>query len=238
MRIFIKKIKYRLKPAQKLRRAKRARGKKWPNFWVISIMFIATGALLGGAISKRFAPIIREIAAAKVKAAAGRIINDAIISQVAQNESVFDGIETIERKESGEVSSVELNPLKMNALKAAVTREIQEKFSQIDAKEIYVPLGSALKNEMFAGRGPKIPVKIITLSTLEMNLLSEMVSCGINQSKHEIILRVKANICAILPAGKIETEATSQIPVSETIIIGDTPRFYGNICQPEIRRAN
>ena len=48
-------------------------------------------------------------------------------------------------------------------------------------------------------------------------------SAGINQTRHKIYLNVNMKIKVIVPFKSEEVEVATQIPISETIIVGKTP---------------
>ena len=54
----------------------------------------------------------------------------------------------------------------------------------------------------------------------------EFISAGINQTKHKISIIIILNIEIILTNKSSVTSVKSEVPVSETLIIGDIPNVY------------
>ena len=81
----------------------------------------------------------------------------------------------------------------MNLLKARISEEIQDKINKLDTDAISIPVGSMLNNELTAGRGPRIPLKLVTVGAMEMDFWGNFTAAGINQTKHDVHLNIKLN---------------------------------------------
>ncbi|MEG1441994.1 MAG: sporulation protein YunB, partial [Oscillospiraceae bacterium] len=51
-------------------------------------------------------------------------------------------------------------------------------------------------------------------------------SVGINQTRHRIMVVVKVPISIAAPLKKISSEVVSEVPIAETVIVGDVPNTY------------
>ena len=89
-----------------------------------------------------------------------------------------------------------------------------------------IPLGSLILPELLSGRGPAIPVRILSIRNSESTFESYFTEAGINQTLHQLTMQVGVDV-AILVLGRSESfTVTSQVVVAETIIVGDVPDTF------------
>lgn len=58
---------------------------------------------------------------------------------------------------------------------------------------------------------------------------SEFAAAGINQTRHKIVLVINTEVIIILPTASASVTVSTQITVSETIIVGTVPNNYVNV---------
>ncbi len=192
----------------------------WILLLLLWILSLVRGQLL---------PIAVSLAEAKSKALGVAIINEAVTQQITQNNAEFLQLYDIQKNTDGEITAITANVARMNTLKAELTRVIQKRLSEIDTKEIGIPVGNLFNQEFLSGRGPKIPMKIVTVGTTAIDFSNTFTAAGINQTKYEVLLDVKLNVSAILPTQTASVEVSSSLPVAQTIIVGKVPDAYANI---------
>lgn len=81
--------------------------------------------------------------------------------------------------------------------------------------------------------GPSITVKMEPIGRVVVTYESLFESAGINQTRHKILVNVKTNLKIILPLQSKEVEVVNQIPISDTVIVGEVPNsmWGGNMLQ-------
>ena len=89
-----------------------------------------------------------------------------------------------------------------------------------------IPIGNLLGSSLLLGRGPDIPVDITMLSSSRVDFKNELVSAGINQTKHQMKLDVVIDIDVIMPWRTVSTQVVSEILIAETVIVGQVPQTY------------
>jgi sporulation protein YunB len=189
-------------------------------------------AVMGSATSamrNRFIPLALSMAEAKARSVGTLLINEAVAGQLAAHRVSYARLYTVEKNSAGEISAITADTEKMNVLKAELTALIQSKIGGMEPQRVGIPLGSIFNNEFLAGRGPRIPIKLVTLGAMQIDFSNSFVSAGINQTKLDVRLEVRAKISAILPAGTTTAEVVSVIPVAQTVIVGKVPAGYANI---------
>lgn len=198
-------------------------GKAVGNLLRLLILLILIALLLLIFFRFRFGSSIRELAEIQVENATSDLINDAVIQQIAVSDVAYDRMIYFEKDLNGKITALKSNIGEMNRLKSDVLRVINEEILDMDSSDIGIPIGSLILSEIFSGKGPMIPVHIISVRNSDASFDSHFVEAGINQTLHQISMCVSVDI-AILVFGQTEKfQVQSQVLVSETVIVGDVP---------------
>ena len=151
---------------------------------------------------------------------ANKLVNEAV--QSVYNDGRYSDLSEINE---GDVKTIETDTAKINRLKSELNQTIQD--NMLGSETVYIPLGSALGFYFLSGIGPKIPVKICPISIVDTDIRDEFKSAGINQVYHKIYLDVSVEMSFVgLLMSETQTIKTTNL-ISETVIIGDTPQYYG-----------
>ena len=89
-----------------------------------------------------------------------------------------------------------------------------------------IPIGNLLGSSLLLGRGFDIPVDITMLSSSRVDFKNDLISAGINQTKHQMKLDVVIDIDVIMPWRTVSTQVVSEILIAETVIVGKVPQTY------------
>lgn len=192
-------------------------------FWIILILLMFNVSLL---ILARFKPVFLEKTVMLAKARATEVINSAIID-------VFSGIESddyvnIIKKDTGEITSISSDTVKMNKLKASITQAVLKKAESGDGFYIHIPIGSLTNHPVLQGVGYRIPVKVSLDGVSKTDFEAEFLNAGINQVKNRIFIIVTARISIISSFMTVSEEVSTEVPVSETIVVGEVPNYYSD----------
>ncbi|MCH5211034.1 MAG: sporulation protein YunB [Oscillospiraceae bacterium] len=189
-------------------------------FFVLLIL-----AILFFAVLIRLQPAFLDYAASYANNMANSIVNESI-NKVFSNELYSNLTEVSEKSESG-IKTLSTDTIKINKLKAELNREIQDNIKNFQSETVNMPLGSATNLYFLAGMGPQIPIRIYPMSMLNTDFREEFDSAGINQVYHRLYLDVSLEMSFVgLTFSENETITTSAL-LSETVIVGDTPEYYG-----------
>lgn len=175
---------------------------------------------------RRLAPVVEQLAASRVAYLAGEVINDAINEQIALGGAEYDELILLEKDAEGKVTALKTNMAAINKLKTDVTALVLERISSMDSSQLAIPLGNIIDGELFSGRGPEIPIIVIPVGVAEADFSTALVTAGINQTRHQILVTVSANISVLLPGYETSTVVSSQVVVAETVIVGEVPQAY------------
>ena len=70
------------------------------------------------------------------------------------------------------------------------------------------------------------PVEILMLTSSRVGFDNSIVTAGINQTKHRILLTVSVDIDVVVPWGTRSTQVQSQVLIADTIVVGQVPESY------------
>ena len=118
------------------------------------------------------------------------------------------------------------NMSEVNRLKTDILNMINDEIMAIDSSDLGVPLGSLVLPELFSGRGPSIPVKILSIRNSDASFSTCFSEAGINQTLQQLTMDVVVDV-SVLVLGKTHSlSVSSQVVVAETIIVGQVPNTY------------
>ena len=191
---------------------------------ILIVLVVGVGALL--LFRDRYRGAIRELARTKVTNATSDLINDAIDGQIEMGNIQYDRIVYFEKDLNGRITALKTNMSEVNRLKTNILNLINDEILAMDTSHLGVPLGSLFLPEFLSGKGPGIPVEIISIRNSDASFDSTFRAAGINQTMHQLSMEVLIDV-SVLVLGETESFAvSSQVVVAETIIVGDVPDTY------------
>lgn len=189
---------------------------------VLLALLVCMGLFLRLCVS----PVVQELAKATVSNRASYIINEAIEAQLESGEINYENIVYLEKNVDGAVTALRTNINEINRLKTQILSVIDTMLLEMDVNEIGLPLGSLLLPELFSGSGPKLPVKVMSISTSDADFRNVFSEAGINQTSQQIMMDVAITMTILTPVGTESVTATSTVVVAETVIVGNVPGSY------------
>ena len=177
-------------------------------------------------LRSRYRDVIRELAETQVKNTTSDLTNDAIAKQIADGIIQYDRIVYFEKDLDGRITALKTNMSEVNRLKTDILNIINDEILALDTSDIGVPLGSLFLPELLSGKGPAIPVHILSIRNSDATFLSNFSQAGINQTLHQLTMLVSVDV-AILVLGQTGSfTISSEVVVAETVIVGDVPNTY------------
>lgn len=197
--------------------------RRFLRFALIVLAVILIGFLL---FRSKYHDVIRDLAQTKVTNATSDLINDAVAEQIASGTIAYDRIVYFEKNLDGRITALKTNIGEVNRLKTETLNIINDEILAIDESDIGIPLGSLLLPELLSGRGPQIPVEILTIRNSDATFSSNFTQAGINQTLHQINMSVSVDVAILVLGRTIQFTVASEVVVAETIIVGDVPDTY------------
>ena len=193
----------------------------WRLFWLLLILIAAFCMFCS-----RFRNVIRELAETQVKNTTSDLTNDAIAKQIAAGNIAYDRIVYFEKDLDGRITAMKTNMTEINRLKTDILNLINDEILALDTSDIGIPLGSLFLPEFFSGKGPAIPVHILSIRNSDANFASHFSEAGINQTLHQLIMEVNVDVSVLVLGQTSSFAVNSEVVVAETVIIGDVPQTF------------
>lgn len=176
----------------------------------------------------KFSDAICGLAETQVRNATSDLINDAIDRQIENQNIQYDRIVYFEKDLDGRITALKTNMSEVNRLKTDILSLINDEILAMDSSDLGIPLGSLILPEFFSGRGPGIPVRILSIRNSDASFTSTFAEAGINQTLQQMNMLVSVDV-AVLALGQTNFfTVSSQVVVAETIIVGQVPDTYLN----------
>ena len=157
---------------------------------------------------------------------ANEVVNSAVDDVFVKEE--YQSLAKIMENSSENIKAIETDTAKINRLKSTIIQSMQKNIDSHKSDTVYVPLGSCSNLYFLAGLGPKVPIRIYPVSIVNADFKESFDSVGINQVKHKLYLDVSMKMSFVgMMFAQSDTVETSVL-LNETIIVGDTPTYYGN----------
>ena len=175
---------------------------------------------------RRYQQVILHLAETQVKNATSDLINDAIDRQIEIGNIHYDRIVYFEKDLEGRITALKTKMSEVNRLKTDILNLINDEILAVDTADLGVPIGSLFMPEFLSGRGPSIPVQILSIRNSDASFHSHFSEAGINQTLQQITMDVSVDV-AVLVLGETDSfTVSSQVVVAETIIVGDVPDTF------------
>ncbi len=174
-------------------------------------------------VDRNFRPLVFSLAEARSAAMATRALN-AALTEALEDGVDYDDLMNVRMDDGGQVSLLSANT--MNALAERAGDAALRKLETVSAQKVDVPLGAALGLTLLAGSGPRIPISIVPVGSVQTDFETEFEACGINQTRHKVYLQLSASIRIVIPTGAKTTNVTANMLVAESIIVGKVPESF------------
>ena len=195
--------------------------------WLIRLGIIALVLLiLLLSLRGKYRYVISDLAKTSVMNTTSDLTNDAIARQIATGNIAYDRIVFFEKDLDGRITALKTNMSEVNRLKTDVLNIINDEILALDSSDIGIPIGSLFLPELFSGKGPAIPVHILSIRNSDANFVSSFSQAGINQTLHRLNMEVSVDVAVLVLGETSGFTMSSEVVVAETIIVGQVPQTY------------
>ena len=200
--------------------------RKFRSFFRLVAFLLAAVLILFLMLRSRYRDVIRELAQTQVKNTTSDLTNDAIAKQIADGVIQYDRIVYFEKDLNGRITALKTNMSEVNRLKTDILNIINDEILALDTSDIGVPMGSLFLPEFLSGKGPVIPVHILSIRNSDAVFASDFSQAGINQTLHKLTMEVSVDVAVLVLAQTTSFTVTSEVVVAETVIVGEVPQTF------------
>lgn len=156
-------------------------------------------------------------------------VSDAVNLTLKKLNYSYDDIAKLVYAKDGNVQAIETDSLKINRIKAEITRAVQKEIAKVYDNKIDIPLGSFTNVTVLSNVGPNIPVTFNLTGSFSSEIISTFEQAGLNQTVHHIRLMLTSKIMttSLDYSGKITF--TTDFEIAQSVIVGKIPSTYGSL---------
>lgn len=191
-----------------------------------AVLLLAVFVAIMVPIRNRFRLITKDLAITQAKNQTSDLINDAISEQMAVDGIEYDRIIYFEKDLQGRITALKTNMNEMNRLKTETLNRINNQILALDTNDIGIPFGNVVFSELLSGKGPTIPVRVISISNSDGDFSSTFSEAGINQTLHQLHMSVSVDVTILVLNETESFHIASQVVVAETVIVGTVPETF------------
>lgn len=200
----------------------------WKKSVLVLIGFLLILCILFVIVSSNLRPVAMESAVASTTDVITEIVNRAIQDKMTDGALMYDDLVTLEKDTNGNVTALVTDIHKVNAIQSEITNMVIDRLAERKSQVEEIPLGNLIGGALFSGRGPKIPVKILSVTSVSSAFRNDFSAAGINQTCHRIMLTVYVNLTILIPGSTKDITVETEVAIAETVIVGTVPGTYAN----------
>lgn len=171
----------------------------------------------------RILPYVSDVSETIARSRTLDIINETSV-EILNDDFNYEEIVKISRDDSGKINLIQSDTAKLNKIASELAIKSNEKLRKMDNIEVVVPLGWTTDKGLLFNIGPRIKIPIEPVGNMNITYESDFESAGINQTRHKIYFNVEARVRVMLPFKSREITINTQVPVTDTIVVGDIPK--------------
>lgn len=190
-------------------------------------------AMLLSVVFYKMRPVILRHAESAAETLLLDASNKAILDILSEQNVSYNDIVTLSREESGRVTSLETDIVKINSLKSLISNRLSGIISENEYYDLYIPLGTFFSSTYTSGYGPKIHFKMQLTATARVNFSHEFKAAGINQVLHIVMVDMDISGSLVITGYNGGISVKNQAMAAQTIIVGTTPEAFTNVIESE-----
>ena len=174
----------------------------------------------------RYQQVILDLSRTQVTNSTSDLINDAVAQRIDDGNIDYDRLIYFEKDLTGKITALKTNIGEVNKIKTDILNTINDEIMAIEQTDLGIPLGNLFLPEMLSGKGPQIPVKILSIRNSDGYFESSFTQAGINQTLHQVHMFVLVDVAVLVLGRTLIFTVESDVVVAETVIVGDVPDTF------------
>ena len=200
---------------------RRRGGRRLPTkraFFILLAMVIALALLLQAVLLNH----VRALCETSITNRLEALANQKAYEMLSESDCSYSDFILLSYGADGGVRAASVNTVKLNLFRSALALGVLEKLTD-DTFSVSVPVGNMLGLLFFSGKGGNVTVTTQVAEGLRARFSTVFTTAGINQTRHAIGISLDFTAYYLLPTGKERVGFSINIPLGETVIVGDVP---------------
>lgn len=176
-------------------------------------------------IESQIIPLLNNITINRARELATDSINSAVYNILNEEDLSYKNLVQIIYDEENNIKAIETNALLINQFKSEVSLKMQRIIAKGEDYTVKIPICAFLGLELLRNTGPEISTEINLIGNITTDISSSLVSSGINQNLHSIILEVTGDISVISTGVNEMISIKTNYIIAQTVIVGKIPNI-------------
>lgn len=211
--------------------------RKWLKLLITFILLIIFTFIILVFLSNKVMPFYMNYSEAEMKRVVTTVINKSVTEEVT-NQLEVDSLFVL-KKENDNTIIVDFDPVIVNRVMSKISDVVYNNLKLISKKDkltlekynldesyFYIPSGIIFNTTMLNNIGPRIPINLEIISSVNPNLKTEVTEYGINNSLIEVYIHVIVDVKMILPMYANTMQIVVVVPLAVKLIQGEVPKYY------------
>lgn len=211
--------------------------RKWLKLLITFILLIIFTFIILVFLSNKVMPFYMNYSEAEMKRVVTTVINKSVTEEVT-NQLEVDSLFVL-KKENDNTIIVDFDPVIVNRVMSKISDVVYNNLKLISKKDkltlekynldesyFYIPSGIIFNTTMLNNIGPRIPINLEIISSVNPNLKTEVTEYGINNSLIEVYIHVIVDVKMILPMYSNTMQIVVVVPLAVKLIQGEVPKYY------------
>ena len=149
---------------------------------------------------------------------------DEIIDTGYDYKNLFD----ISTNKDNEINMVVTNSYLVNSLATDIATKTYNYLNKKANFGVDVPLGAFTGIKLISGFGSKVKMKLITVSSVKCDIISNFTQAGINQTRHSLYLDINCTVSIVTKTATKNVNDKISVLIYDNLIIGKVPSVLVN----------
>lgn len=156
-------------------------------------------------------------------------INEAIMESIKELDYSYNDYATIQTDSGGKILAIHSNAKQITNTHTNVMKKVDHAIEKFNSQTIDLHTGSLSGIVWLSGLGPIVSIRVTPKGKTCSEIVSSLEEAGINQTLHQIKLKITANIAGFIPGYSTEIQAKCEYVLAESLIVGAVPNHYTKI---------
>ncbi len=150
------------------------------------------------------------------------------IDKLVDTEYDYKSLMNIEKNAAGEIQMIVTDSRKVNEFSKKSAVNAYNFLTEKTAEGVDIPVMAFTGIRLISGFGAKIKMKLISVSSVKCEIISEIANAGINQTRHSLYLKIYSTVDIITRTGSKRAKDEISVLVYDNLIVGKVPYAYVN----------
>ncbi len=138
----------------------------------------------------------------------------------------YNSLFEIHKDDENNITMITTDAFTFNKITTDIVNNVSEYLNDYLSQGVDVPIGVFTGISLLSGFGKKIKMPLITINSVQCNVVSKFVEAGINQTKHTLYVDIYPEVYVVTRFLTKHIDSYITILMYENIIVGKVPTVY------------